>query len=382
MVNVLEVHDIRPRGVEPGLSCICDGVDRQGGVHQCDSLRHERSVSNDEGAAARLDFFSGEGLGRDLRTNAGGVAHCDRDDRFSFHRNSFLQSRIVLELYFSHTRLQPDEDGVSMTDYVTATWRLFCSEPADGPANMAIDEAILRAVAAEKVPPTLRLYAWEPPCLSLGRGQPQSDVDIQALQAAGYGLVRRPTGGRGILHIDELTYSVVAPESEPRVAGGIVESYRRLSTGIVRGLELLGVRDIVADQRVRNRNAHGPVCFEVPADYEITAGGRKLVGSAQMRSKGVVLQHGAVPLYGDISRICLYLTSHPDRDRVRARATTISGALGREVSWDEVAEAIQAGFADALALRFEPGELLPIEREWVSELQAEKYGTGEWMGRV
>ena len=269
-----------------------------------------------------------------------------------------------------------------MTDYSTATWRLLVSEPASGAMNMAIDEAILRAVAAGHAPPTLRLYAWAPPCLSLGRGQPQSDVDAEALHGAGYGLVRRPTGGRGILHIDELTYSVIAPDSEPRVADGIVDSYRRLSTGLVRSLEILGVQDIVADQRVQNRNAHGPVCFEVPADYEITAAGRKLVGSAQMRSKGVVLQHGALPVCGDISRICLYLASHPDRDRVRRRATTLAESLGRAVSWDEVAGAIRAGFSEALALQFETDELLPSERKWADELQPLKYGSAEWTGRI
>jgi lipoate-protein ligase A len=269
-----------------------------------------------------------------------------------------------------------------MTDYHIALWRLVISEPADGATNMAIDEAIMQSVATEQVPPTLRLYAWEPPCLSLGRGQKRQDVDVEALQRAGFGLVRRPTGGRGILHIDELTYSVIAPESEPRMAGGIVESYRRLSTGLVRGLESLGVRDIVADQRAKNRGVHGPVCFEVPADYEITVGGRKLVGSAQMRARGVVLQHGAVPLFGDISRICLYLSSHPDRERVRRRATTLSDVLERPVTWNEVVEVLKAGFAQALALRFELASLLPIEREWESMLKADKYATAEWTDRV
>ena len=269
-----------------------------------------------------------------------------------------------------------------MADYCTAAWRLLHSGPASGAMNMAIDEAILRAVAARKAPPTLRLYAWEPPCLSLGRGQRQSDVDTEALRGAGYGLVRRPTGGRGILHVDELTYSVIAPESEPRVADGIIESYRRLSTGLVRSLEILGVQDIVADQRMENRNVHGPVCFEVPADYEITAGGRKLVGSAQMRSKGVVLQHGAVPICGDISRICLYLESHPDRDRVRHRATTLAESLGRAVSWDEVAGGIRAGFSEALGLQFEMNELLPIERKWADDLLQQKYASADWTERI
>jgi lipoate-protein ligase A len=204
------------------------------------------------------------------------------------------------------------------------------------------------------------------------------DVDRRAVEGAGYDLVRRPTGGRAILHIDELTYSVTAPEREPRVRGGVVESYRRLSAGLVRGLALLGVKDIIADERAENRESEGPVCFEVPSDYEITVGGKKLVGSAQMRARGGVLQHGAVPLYGDIARICPLLSSRPDPARVRDRATTVSRAVDRHVGWEEVAEAVAQGFAEALNLRLEPGELTDGERVLAQELRAEKYGTTEW----
>jgi lipoate-protein ligase A len=243
---------------------------------------------------------------------------------------------------------------------------------------MAVDEAVLRAVAREEASPTLRLYAWRPPCLSLGRGQPADDVDRQAVRAAGYDLVRRPTGGRAILHMDELTYSVVAPLNDPRVTGSIVESYRRLSSGLVRALELLSAEGIVADQRVENRDPEGPVCFEVPSDYEITAAGKKLVGSAQMRARGVVLQHGTLPLHGDIARICPLLAQHPDPVRVRARATTVERTLGRAVSWQEAAEALIEGFAQTLNLRLAPGDLTLEEREAVRDLRSDKYATSNW----
>jgi lipoate-protein ligase A len=248
--------------------------------------------------------------------------------------------------------------------------------------NMAIDEAILHAVAAGQALPTLRFYAWEPPCLSLGRAQKASDVDSAALEAAGFGLVRRPTGGKAILHIDELTYSVVAPQAEPRLAGGILESYRRLSTGLVRGLERLNVPEIVADQRAARDRPAGPVCFEVPSDYEITVGGRKLVGSAQMRAQGAVLQHGALPLYGDIARICPLLVTHPNPDAVRARAATVEMATSKRVSWDEAAEALAAGFAEMLNLRLEPGTLTREEQSQAARLRAAKYATDAWTRRV
>ncbi|MCP4544044.1 MAG: lipoate--protein ligase family protein [Chloroflexi bacterium] len=269
-----------------------------------------------------------------------------------------------------------------MSNYVIATWRLLRSTLADGATNMAVDEAILRAVAAGQSPPTLRFYAWEPPCLSLGRTQKASDVDLDALRATGFDVVRRATGGKAILHVDELTYSVVAPQDEPRVLGSIIESYRRLSAGLVRGLERLGVPNLVADQRAGNRLLKGPVCFEVPSDYEITVGGRKLVGSAQMRSQGVVLQHGTLPLCGDIARICPLLVAQPNTDRVRARAATIEEAMGRPVPWDEAAEALATGFAEALNLRMEPGSLTNEEQAWVKELRAEKYAAKEWTNQV
>jgi len=291
-------------------------------------------------------------------------------------------------------------------DYPLVTWRLLRLGPADGATHMARDEAILKAVAAGSVQPTLCLYAWEPACLSLGRAQPLSDVDLQALQAAGFDLVRRPTGGKAILHVDELTYSVIAPQAAPHVAGGIVESYRRLSAGLVRGLERLGVVGLVADRRVKNRRlegacpepvearhpepvegsrsepVEGPVCFEVPADYEITVGGRKLVGSAQMRAEGVVLQHGALPLYGDITRICPLLATHPAPARVRARATTVEEALGRPVTWDEAAAALAAGFAEALNLHLAPGTLTDEEQTWTEALRATKYATDAWTRHI
>src|SRR3972149_1884626 len=213
-------------------------------------------------------------------------------------------------------------------DYPAAKWRLLITQPTDGPLNMAIDEAILPGVAEGAPPPTLRFFAWEPPCLSLGYSQPVTDVDMDHLKARGYDIVRRPTGGKAILHTDELTYSVITPQTDPRVAGGIVESYRRVS-----------------EEKKQNNSANSalsaakvnPVCFETPSNYEITVIGKKLVGSAQARKQGVVLQHGSLPLTGDIARICAVLTFGDEaareraKERVRARAITLELALGQIV---------------------------------------------------
>lgn len=266
--------------------------------------------------------------------------------------------------------------------YERVIWRLLNTHHLDGATNMAIDEAISRAVREGLAPPTLRFFGWQPACLSLGQAQPGADVDGAACRADGVDVVRRPTGGRAILHTDELTYSVVAPDTEPRVAGSIVESYRRLSEGLLAGLALIGVPTQQAERPDNHDRDQGPVCFEVPSNYEIVFDGKKLVGSAQMRRPGVVLQHGTLPLHGDIARITKYLRSRPDADRVRSRATTVESAIGQILSFDQAADSMARGFAAALNLDLQPGALTDQERRWAEELRREKYASDEWTYRL
>jgi lipoate-protein ligase A len=271
--------------------------------------------------------------------------------------------------------------------YPRALWRVIIHRPADGAMNMAIDEAITEGVRDGRVPPTLRFYAWEPACLSLGYAQPVSDVDFSCLAARGWEVVRRLTGGRAILHTDELTYSIAVPIDEPRVAGGVVESYRRLSRGLMLGLDQLHAPVQSNKSADGARGFKGPVCFEVPSDYEITANGRKLLGSAQTRRGEVVLQHGALPLTGDLSRICDVLSFESEMDRgkakqrVLARAITLEEALGRRISMARAVGALMTGFAEALNLEFEEASLSEMEMARAEELRATKYTTKEWTHR-
>ncbi|MEZ0395007.1 MAG: biotin/lipoate A/B protein ligase family protein [Anaerolineales bacterium] len=272
---------------------------------------------------------------------------------------------------------------------MTDTWRLLLTPPARGAWNMAVDEAILEAAGRGDSLPTLRLYAWDPPCLSLGYAQPLSDVDVPRLRARGWDLVRRPTGGRAILHTDELTYSVTAPPNEPRLAGTLLESYNRLAAAILRALHILGLPAEMQDQHVPapasvNTN---PVCFEVPSIYEITVGGKKLVGSAQARRREGVLQHGTLPLTGDLTRILQVLVFPDEESRSRAaarllqRATTVEGFLGRKVSWDGAVQAFVTAFGEVLSIDFRAGELSAAERQRAEELAEKKYAHPERMGR-
>jgi lipoyl(octanoyl) transferase len=258
-------------------------------------------------------------------------------------------------------------------------WRLIINPPARGAWNMAVDEAILESVGSGDSLPTLRLYAWEPACLSLGCAQPLADVDIPRLNSYGWELVRRPTGGRAVLHTDEITYSVIAPLREPRLAGTVLESYNRMAAALVEALHLLDLQvDVQEHAKTGTRNSN-PVCFEVPSASEITFGGKKLIGSAQARRKQGVLQHGSLPLVGDLARILQVLVFPDEEARTRAasrlseRATTLEAALGRVVRWDQAAQAFTAAFRSVLSLDLQPDELNPKETGRASQLVTAKY---------
>ena len=281
--------------------------------------------------------------------------------------------------------LSPNEHPSSL--YSPTTWRLLVDSEADGVTNMAVDEAILTAVVQELSPPTLRFYAWSPWCLSLGRNQPLADVDRPACRMAGVDVVRRPTGGRAILHADELTYSVALLQSDSRVTSDVVESYRRLSVGLLTGLRHLGVAAVQATEQRKPTADLAAICFETPSDYEITAGGRKLIGSAQWRARGGVLQHGTLPLHGDLTRIVTYLAL-PEAEReiqrqaLRLRAITLKEVLGQAPPFPQVAQALASGFAQALNLTLVPGELTAYERALAAELSPSRYAAPSWTARV
>lgn len=262
-------------------------------------------------------------------------------------------------------------------------WRVIFHPPMHGQANMAIDEAILHSVSTHSQPPTLRLYGWQPFCLSLGYGQDAADADESRLAAHGWDLVRRPTGGKAILHGDELTYSIALPIDDPLAQGDVVSSYRRLSEGLQHALRLLGVTP-QSEAQAKGNQGLGAVCFEVPSHYELTVGGRKLIGSAQVRRKAGILQHGTLPLWGDIARICDVLR-YPDeaaraaaKAHVRARATTLAEVLGAPPDPQTVAEAFVAGFAQTFALDLCEGALSDEESAHAERLLAETYANAAW----
>lgn len=272
-------------------------------------------------------------------------------------------------------------------------WRLVIDEtPRTGAANMAIDQAIAEAAAEGKVPATLRFYRWNPPAVSLGRHQPLADIDAEAARTHGYDIVRRTTGGRAILHTDELTYSVAGADTEPRLGGGVMESYLRLSDALVLGLQRAGVVDVgKAGAGVRAGANVSAACFEVPSAYEILWEGKKLLGSAQSRRSGHVLQHGSLPLVGDITRLIDVLDLDEEsraelRVELAARATTLAQALGKPdddpaLEFLPLAKLFAGAFEESLNLTLKPKPLTADEVKRSAELIRTQFAAESWTER-
>ncbi len=266
-------------------------------------------------------------------------------------------------------------------------WRLILDGAADGYTNMAVDEAILEAHLAGEAPPTVRFYRWKPPCLSIGYFQrAYQEVDEQGCRRLGVDWVRRPTGGRAILHDAELTYSVATSADDTTVEGGVLQSYRKISLGLVAGLRRLGVpAEMVAD-KLRGHSLGSAACFDAPSAYEVTIHGRKVIGSAQVRRGGGLLQHGAILLDVDIDRQVGVIHPPPSMSReelaeqLAPRLISLREALGRPVSHEELATALQAGFEEAWGFPLREGELTRGERQRVAALR-KKYAGDEWNRR-
>lgn len=265
-------------------------------------------------------------------------------------------------------------------------WRLILSPPLDGATNMALDHALARAAGRGDAPPTLRFYRWQPACLSLGYFQRlERDADQAACAAEGVGIVRRPTGGRAILHDQEVTYGLAAPAGTPGLGGRILDSYRTISAALLAGLRELGVAAEWAAQAAAGRGpagGHSAACFDSPGDFEIVAGGRKLLGSAQTRTGGAVLQHGTLLLSADAARLHRLLRLPPElpADALAARMAALDELIPAP-SWQAAVAALVAGFERSWGLAFEQGE--PTAAEWAlaAELREQRYANPAWTAR-
>lgn len=269
-------------------------------------------------------------------------------------------------------------------------WRYIDSGNCSPAFNMALDEALLEWHSKGEIPPTIRFYGWNPATLSIGYFQKaEKEINLEAVKKYGLGFVRRPTGGRGVLHDNELTYSVIVSEEHPDMPKTVTEAYRVISEGILEGFKNLGLDAYFAIPRTDEekqglKSPRSAVCFDAPSWYELVVEGRKVAGSAQTRQKGVILQHGSILL--DLDEDMLFDLFHYSSDRVRERmqrafknkAVATNMLREKPVTIDEAKKAFKEGFEKGLNIELEPYVLTPEELEFVEKIAKEKYESDEW----
>jgi lipoate-protein ligase A len=238
-------------------------------------------------------------------------------------------------------------------------WRYLCDGFHPGAYNMQLDESLVRRLQEDHLVPILRIYGWKPYAVSLGYNQPESDFDLEKIQSEEMEIVRRPTGGKAILHANELTYSVVTPLGTK----GPREMYRFINEGLLRGLEILGVEAELTDKddafsSLYKEPASVP-CFASSAKSEIKYHGKKLVGSAQRRYGNIILQHGSLLLGPEHLMISKFLAPHimDYRDTIEEQlllhTIDVKSILGETAGFDDAALAVKQGFEKALDITFE-----------------------------
>ena len=276
-------------------------------------------------------------------------------------------------------------------------WRLIKDSYHTGFMNMAIDEAIMIAHREGLVPPTIRFYQWSPPAVSLGYFQDlKKEIDVDACKNLGIDIVRRPTGGKAVLHDKELTYSFIIKENHPLVNDSILETYKKISGGMIRGLFYLGIKAELVPLREKLKSSSSgneiksiishsdikSICFSVPSQYEVQVEGKKIVGSAQVRKREIVLQHGSLLIELEKDKL-FSVFNFPsaqirERHKTRFKATSLEELLKRKINFSELSEILSGGFEEEFGVRLVEGKLTEQEEKISKELLENKYSTYEW----
>jgi lipoate-protein ligase A len=256
-------------------------------------------------------------------------------------------------------------------------WRFLDTGVQGAAFNMAIDEALL-LLCDEQPKVTLRFYGWARPTLSLGYFQGVAGVGLEECARRGFDWVRRPTGGRAVLHDHELTYSVVAPIEI--LGASVSRSHERINRALARGLEKLGLHAEFVQSRASVKEASA-ACFAAPAMVGLTVQGKKVIGSAQMRTKKSLLQHGSIPITIDFEALAAVLKLPAAARLLRQKAAGLAEFLAREPTITELKQVLIKGFEEIFEAEFRAEGLSSPERA-LAERLCEKYSTCAWNRRV
>lgn len=272
---------------------------------------------------------------------------------------------------------------------MTETWNFINTGSHDPFYNMAMDEALLNFVASGDIGPVIRFYTWNPATLSVGYFQRLTkEIDIDKVKEKGFGLVRRQTGGRGVLHDKELTYSVIVPESHPNMPSTVTEAYRVISQGLLEGYKELGLDAYFAipkskEERKKLKQPRSAVCFDAPSWYELVVEGRKIAGSAQTRQKGVILQHGSLLQDVDVDELFDMFIFKNERLKSKMKAAFVDKAVALNdiadhyISITDMEQAFEKGFKQGLGIELKPLTLTDEQLQEVKKLE-DKYRSDEW----
>lgn len=275
-------------------------------------------------------------------------------------------------------------------EIVKKQWYFINSGPCSPAYNMALDEALLDWHSQGEIPPVIRFYEWNPATLSIGYFQQvHKDINLEAVKKQNLGFIRRPTGGRAVLHDQELTYSVIVTESYPNMPETVTEAYRVISEGILQGFRLLGLDAYFSVPETKEqlddlKKPKSAVCFDAPSWYELVVEGKKVAGSAQTRQKGVILQHGAILL--DLNEELLlsvfnFATAEAKekmRKKLPEKAVAMNQFVDTPFTIEQCVNAFSKGFETALDIELIPYELTEQQTQYVEQLMQNKYLTDEW----
>jgi lipoate-protein ligase A len=265
-------------------------------------------------------------------------------------------------------------------------WRIIDSGPGSAAWNMALDEALLLAASKEGFVPTLRFFSWDKPSLSIGSFQKTEELDLTKVKEAGVPLVRRPTGGRAVLHDAELTYSIACPIPSPHFPSDLLGSYNRIGTCFVRGLKALGIEAGLYPLRRDGKstpNGHNPLCFSSPSWYEVLIDNKKLIGSAQRRLKSSFLQQGSLLIKLDIPSILSFQQFKDDEARMKAQSGLVQKMTALHehksgIGIEELKSMLVKGFQDEMGAGCSFGEVTEEESSLAGKLLEDKYSRESW----